>query len=83
VGFAPPEDPEIVIAAIVEFGHPDDQVSLAVPYGIGIVERYLDSLYPEVPFRREALAEQPPTAEAGMDEAEVELDRRVSDGDTP
>lgn len=52
VGFAPPENPEIVIAAIVEFGHPDNQVSLAVPYGIGILERYLDSLYPEVPFPR-------------------------------
>ena len=83
VGFAPPENPEIVIAAIVEFGHPDNTVPLAVPYAIGIVERYLDSLYPEVPSRTVALAEEPPTAAAGVDEAESELDRGVSDGDTP
>ena len=49
VGFAPADDPEIVIAAVVEFGHPDNQVSQAVPFAIGLVERYLDSLYPEVP----------------------------------
>ena len=48
VGFAPIDDPEIVIAAIVEFGHPDQQVSQAVPFAIRLVERYLDSLYPAV-----------------------------------
>ena len=48
VGFAPVEDPEIVIAAIVEFGHPDYHVSLAVPFAIRVVERYLDTLHPEV-----------------------------------
>ncbi|UCG76761.1 MAG: penicillin-binding protein 2 [Gemmatimonadota bacterium] len=51
VGFAPVENPEIVIAAIVEFGHPDNTVSQSVPLAIRIVERYLDSLYPEVPAR--------------------------------
>lgn len=49
VGFAPVDDPVIVIAAIVEFGHPDFQESKAVPFAIRLVERYLDSLYPEVP----------------------------------
>ncbi len=56
VGFAPVENPEIVIAAIVEFGHPDYQVSQAVPFAIGLVERYLDSLYPEVPKPRAPVA---------------------------
>ena len=31
VGFGPVDDPRIVIAAIVENGHPDNTVSLAVP----------------------------------------------------
>jgi penicillin-binding protein 2 len=48
VGFAPVDTPEIVIAAIVEFGHPDFQVSQAVPFAIRIAERYLDTLYPEL-----------------------------------
>ena len=41
VGFAPAEDPEIVVAAMVEHGHPDDQTSLAVPLASKIVRRYL------------------------------------------
>jgi len=41
VGFAPVEDPEIVVASIVEFGHPDNTTSLAVPYAMGIVREYL------------------------------------------
>lgn len=41
VGFAPAEDPEIVVASIVEFGHPDNTTSLAVPYAMGIVREYL------------------------------------------
>ena len=41
VGFAPVEDPEIVIASIVEFGHPDNTTSLAVPYAMGVVREYL------------------------------------------
>lgn len=43
VGFAPAEEPEIVIASIVEHGHPDNQTSLAVPYAAQLVDRYLDS----------------------------------------
>jgi penicillin-binding protein 2 len=43
VGFAPAEDPEIVVAAMVEHGHPDDQTSLAVPLAAGIVRRYLSA----------------------------------------
>lgn len=41
VGFAPVEDPQIVVAAMVEHGHPDDQTSLAVPLASGVVRRYL------------------------------------------
>lgn len=44
VGFAPARDPKIVIAAIVEQGHPDGTVSLAVPYALGIVERHLENI---------------------------------------
>lgn len=43
VGFAPAEDPEIVIAAMVEHGHPDDQTSLAVPLASSTVRKYLAS----------------------------------------
>jgi penicillin-binding protein 2 len=46
VGFAPAEDPDIVIAAVVEHGHPDNAVSLAVPYVSGIVKRYLEEIHP-------------------------------------
>ncbi len=42
VGFAPAEDPEIVVAALVEHGHPDDQTSLAVPLASRVVRRYLE-----------------------------------------
>ncbi len=41
VGFAPAEDPAIVVAAMVEHGHPDDQTSLAVPLASRVVRRYL------------------------------------------
>ena len=41
VGFAPADDPRIVIAAIVENGHPDDQTSRAVPFAVQVVSRYL------------------------------------------
>lgn len=47
VAFAPVRDPQIVIAAIVEHGHPDNTTSLAVPYAAGIVERYLERHAPE------------------------------------
>ncbi len=41
VGFAPAEDPRILVVAIVESGHPDNQTSLAVPFASQIVQRYL------------------------------------------
>lgn len=41
VGFAPVDDPRIVIAAIVENGHPDDETSRAVPLASAIVSRHL------------------------------------------
>ncbi|MCL7970895.1 MAG: penicillin-binding protein 2 [marine benthic group bacterium] len=41
VGFAPADDPRIVIAAIVENGHPDNQTSRAVPFASQVVSRYL------------------------------------------
>lgn len=41
VGFAPADDPRIVIAAIVENGHPDNQTSRAVPLATAIVSRHL------------------------------------------
>ncbi|MDT8435144.1 MAG: penicillin-binding protein 2 [Gemmatimonadota bacterium] len=43
VGFAPAEDPRIVVAAIVENGHPDNTTSLAVPLGSRIVRAWLES----------------------------------------
>ncbi len=43
IGFAPVADPRIVIAAIVENGHPDDQTSEAVPLASSLVSRYLRS----------------------------------------
>lgn len=44
VGFAPAYDPRIVVAAIVEHGHPDGAPSLAVPLAARIVERHLETL---------------------------------------
>lgn len=41
VGFAPAEDPRIVVAAVVENGHPDNTTSLAVPLASRLVRRYL------------------------------------------
>jgi cell division protein FtsI/penicillin-binding protein 2 len=43
VGFAPAHDPRIVIAAIVEHGHPDNRTSRAVPFASQVVSRYLAS----------------------------------------
>ncbi|NNK49474.1 MAG: penicillin-binding protein 2, partial [Gemmatimonadetes bacterium] len=43
VGFAPAHDPRIVIAAIVENGHPDDRTSRAVPFASQVVARFLES----------------------------------------
>jgi len=42
VGFAPVSDPRIVVAAIVEHGHPDNRTSLAVPLAARIVRDYLE-----------------------------------------
>ena len=44
IGFAPAYDPRIVIAAVVEHGHPDGAPSLAVPLAAGIVDRHLEAL---------------------------------------
>lgn len=44
IGFAPARNPKIVIAAIVEQGHPDGTRSLAVPFAIEIIEQYLRSI---------------------------------------
>jgi len=41
VGFGPVDDPKIVIAAIVENGHPDNTVSLAVPLATQLMQAYL------------------------------------------
>lgn len=68
IGFAPVDEPEIVIAAIVEFGHPDNQVSLAVPFAIRIAERYLDSLHPEV-LEPPVLADVPQAPAVGGEDA--------------
>jgi penicillin-binding protein 2 len=52
VGFAPAEDPRIVVAAIVENGHPDNTTSLAVPLASRVVERFLtDEGVPPSPGR--------------------------------
>ncbi|MFQ5889242.1 MAG: penicillin-binding protein 2 [Gemmatimonadota bacterium] len=41
LGFAPAYDPRIVVAAIVEYGHPDNQAALAVPVATRLAARYL------------------------------------------
>jgi penicillin-binding protein 2 len=41
IGFAPVDAPRIVVAAVVENGHPDNQTSLAVPLASKLVQRYL------------------------------------------
>ena len=57
VGFAPVHDPKIVIASIVEHGHPDGTVSLAVPYAFGIVQRHLENIgQPPDPGRERRVA---------------------------
>ncbi len=65
VGFAPVKDPRIVIAAIVENGHPDDRTSRAVPLASEIVSRYLRSegVPPDRPLERPA--QRPPAGVAG------------------
>jgi penicillin-binding protein 2 len=41
IGFAPVDNPRIVIAAVVENGHPDNETSRAVPLASQIVSRHL------------------------------------------
>lgn len=56
VGFAPADDPEIVVASIVEFGHPDNTTSLAVPYAVGVMREYLSDEGATEPPRDRAAA---------------------------
>jgi len=44
VGFAPAYDPRVVVAAVVEQGHPDGRPSLAVPLASRVVNQYLESI---------------------------------------
>ncbi|MFQ5746426.1 MAG: penicillin-binding protein 2 [Gemmatimonadota bacterium] len=46
VGFAPARSPKILVASIVEFGHPDDETALAVPLAASLVERFLETSEP-------------------------------------
>lgn len=60
VGFAPAYDPRIVIAAIVEQGHPDGTTSLAVPLASRLVNKYLESIgIPPEPGRLQVAASSP------------------------
>jgi len=63
VGFAPADDPRIVIAAIVENGHPDNQTSLAVPFASQIVSRFLRSegVPPDRPIEPSPVVQAVPT----------------------
>jgi penicillin-binding protein 2 len=89
VGFAPFDDPRIVIAAIVENGHPDNQTSRAVPLASRIVSRYLvaEGVAPDRPADLEvppAPAPQLPSDEARGDGAArgiEDVGRAVPDGD--
>lgn len=42
VGFAPARNPRILVTALVEFGHPDDEISLAVPLAAAVIQRFLE-----------------------------------------
>lgn len=46
VAFAPAEHPEIVLAALVENGHPDNSTSLAVPLATRLIGAFLDEQHP-------------------------------------
>jgi penicillin-binding protein 2 len=67
VGFAPADDPRIVIVAIVENGHPDNRTSRAVPFAAQVVARYLESegIPPDVPV--ESLVPEPAAEALGGD----------------
>lgn len=61
VGFAPADDPRIVIAAIVENGHPDNRTSRAVPFASQVISRYLEmeGIPPEFPLEGPVTAPAP------------------------
>jgi penicillin-binding protein 2 len=63
VGFAPADDPRIVIAAIVENGHPDNQTSRAVPFASQVVARFLEAegVPPDGPIEAPDLDPVPPS----------------------
>jgi penicillin-binding protein 2 len=65
IGFAPADDPRIVIVAIVENGHPDDRTSRAVPFASQVVSRYLrdEGVPPDRPL--EGPVASPPASVAG------------------
>ena len=65
MGFAPAHDPKIAIAAIVEFGHPDNTISLAVPFASALVDRYLETLGLPAENRVAGGAAVTPAAETG------------------
>jgi penicillin-binding protein 2 len=92
VGFAPVEDPEIVVASLVEFGHPDNQTSLAVPLASRVVRRFLEERHPDqverlTPARRVRNLYRPrrgaevDTTGAAPDAAEVPADSAPAAGD--
>lgn len=77
VGFAPEGDPRIVVATLVEFGHPDQQTSLAVPLATSVVRRYLgggappagaDTTASDTARAGNAPGDRPDTARAGDEE---------------
>jgi penicillin-binding protein 2 len=66
IGFVPVEDPELVVAAFVEHGHPDNTTSLAVPIASRVARRYMEVRHPEeaggppTPAREVATPDAPP-----------------------
>ena len=66
VGFAPVGEPRIVVAAMVEHGHPDNTTSLAVPLASRLVAHYLEgTVPPAVPANDTAETPAGATAAAG------------------
>ncbi|MCG8467357.1 MAG: penicillin-binding protein 2 [Gemmatimonadetes bacterium] len=63
VGFAPAYDPRVVVAAVVEQGHPDGQPSLAVPLASRVVDRFLESIAAPIEERPGARPVVPPPAD--------------------
>lgn len=67
IGFAPADDPRIVVAAMVEHGHPDNTTSLAVPLASAVVGRYLEGRVPPTEPVPDSLAAPPPAERATPD----------------